>query len=83
MKSYLITTGILFGLMTVVHVWRAIVEWPHPSAAPSFVLGMAALVGLPGALSWWAWHLLRKLSDGRIRSGNEKVPAKDSHDSPA
>jgi hypothetical protein len=68
MKSYLITTGLLFGLLTVLHVWRAVAEWPHPAAAsPGFVLGMAALIVVPGVLSWWAWRLLRTLSDDRAK----------------
>ena len=29
MKAYLLTTGALFGLITVAHVWRVIEEWPH------------------------------------------------------
>ena len=29
MKAFLITTGSLFALMAVVHIWRAIDEWPH------------------------------------------------------
>jgi hypothetical protein len=62
MKKYLITTGTLFGLMASVHVWRAIAEWPSQGVSLGFLFGMAALVGLPGVLSWWAWRLLRNLS---------------------
>ena len=56
MKAYFVTTGILFGLMAVVHVWRAIVEWPHSTVDLGFVLdchtGCPILVGmvLPAAL---------------------------------
>ena len=60
MKAYLIITGALFGLMAGVHVWRAIEEWPQTTSSAGFLLGMAALVALPGILSWWAWRLLRK-----------------------
>jgi hypothetical protein len=62
MKAYLVMTGILFAVLAALHVWRAIAEWPQATAFPWFVLGMAALVGVPGALSWWAWRLLRDLS---------------------
>jgi hypothetical protein len=61
MKAYLITTGILFGLLAVLHVWRAVAEWSHATADPSFAMLMFVLVALPGALSWWAWLLLRNL----------------------
>jgi hypothetical protein len=63
MRAYLITTGLLFGVLALLHVWRMMVEWPQQGAHPVFILGMGALVLLPGALSWWAWTLLRKLSN--------------------
>ncbi len=83
MKAYLLTTCVLFGLLALLHVWRAIVEWPHPTVSPGFVLGMAALVALPGVLSWWAWSLLRKLPGAPIGRGNEKTQKEDSDDSAA
>jgi hypothetical protein len=61
MKAYLITTGSIFGLMAVVHVWRAIEEWPKASITPGFLLGMTTLIVLPGVLAWWAWRVLRNL----------------------
>jgi hypothetical protein len=75
MKAFLITTGILFGLMAVVHIWRAIAEWPQSPVGLGFVLGMAALIAVPGVLSGWAWWCLWKLSD--------KTQKKDSDDSTA
>ena len=58
MKAYLITTGALFALLALVHVWRTIAEWSR-IADPSFAIegpgiGMVAL-----AISVWAWRLLR------------------------
>jgi hypothetical protein len=61
MRTYLITTGLLFGVITALHIWRAIAEWPHLTANFPFALGMSALVALPGILSWWAWRLVRTL----------------------
>jgi len=29
MKAYLVTTGAIFGLITVAHLRRIIDEWPH------------------------------------------------------
>ena len=75
MKTFLITTGIFFGLMAVVHIWRAIDEWPQQGASLGFILGMTALIVVPGALSAWAWWCLCKLPD--------KVKKQDSDDSAA
>ena len=63
MKAFLISAGILFGLMAVVHIWRAIDEWPQQGASLGFILGMTALIVVPGALSAWAWWCLCQLSD--------------------
>lgn len=60
MKAYLIVTGLIFTLLAVVHVWRAIVEWPQPTAGSEFLLSTAALVLIPGALGCWAWRLVGK-----------------------
>ncbi len=83
MKAYLVTTGLLFGLLAVLHVWRAVAEWPRPSVDLGFALLMAALVGVPAALSLWAWRLLRNLSNERTPGGNENMRGKDSDDSAA
>jgi hypothetical protein len=58
MKAYLITTGILFGLLTGAHIWRAIAEGPQMAKDPFFIL----LTVLAASLSIWAWRLLRTLS---------------------
>lgn len=72
MKAFLITTGSLLGLMAVVHIWRAVDEWPHQGVSLGFILGMGALIAVPGALSAWAWWCLSKLS--------VKMKKKDSDD---
>ena len=59
MKAYLLTTGALFALLSVLHVWRVAAEWPH--ADKGSVAGMAALVVLTAGLAFWAWRLLRAL----------------------
>jgi hypothetical protein len=58
MKAYLIITGTLFGLMAVLHVWRAIAERSQLNTDPGSFLGMAALGLVAAALSVWAWRLL-------------------------
>ncbi len=54
MRAYLITTGSLFALLTILHVWRVIAEGPQV-ANPWWVLITVAAAGL----SVWAWRLLR------------------------
>jgi hypothetical protein len=55
MKAYLITTGMIFALIVVAHVWRAFAEGSHLATDPLFLL----LTLLAAALSIWAWRLLK------------------------
>src|SRR4029078_3469879 len=55
MKAYLVTTGAIFGLITVAHLWRIIDEWPHLAREPGYLLLTAAAA----ALGLWAVRLLR------------------------
>jgi len=55
MKAYVTITGAVFGLLTLIHLWRMIEEWPHLATDPGFVLITAAAA----ALCLWAWRLLR------------------------
>jgi hypothetical protein len=55
MRAYVTTTGVLFGVLTLVHIWRAIVEGPHLATDPSYILITLASAGL----CVWAWRLLR------------------------
>jgi hypothetical protein len=55
MKAYVMTTGILFGLLTVVHVWRALEEGPRLATDPWYVL----ITAVAAALGLWACRLLR------------------------
>jgi len=54
MKAYLITTGTVFGLIVLAHIWRIFEEGAHLAKEPAFVL----LTVAAGALSVWAWRLL-------------------------
>jgi len=60
MKAYVMTTGILFGLLTVVHVWRALEEGPHLATDPWFIL----ITLLAAAFCVWACRLLRLSTRG-------------------
>ena len=55
MKTYVMTTGAVFGLITVAHVLRVIAEGPRLMTEPWYVLLTAATAGL----CIWAWRLLR------------------------
>jgi hypothetical protein len=57
MKAYVITTGSVFGLLVLAHVWRVIEEGPHLARDPSYVMITAA----SAALCLWAWRLLRRI----------------------
>lgn len=53
MKIYVITTGTIFGLLTLAHVWRVIVE-RHLATDPAYILITVAAAALCG----WACRLL-------------------------
>jgi uncharacterized membrane protein len=55
MKAYVITTGAVFGLVTLAHVWR-IYEEPHLAKSPWF----AVLTVAAGVLCLWAGRLLAR-----------------------
>ena len=55
MKAYVITTGAVFGLLTLAHIWRVFAEDPHLAKDPWFVLITVAAA----ALCLWAWRLFR------------------------
>ena len=57
MKAYLITTGIVFALITLAHIWRVVAEGRHLATDPVFIL----LTIAAAALSFWAWRLLGRL----------------------
>jgi hypothetical protein len=55
MKQFLITAATVFGLVVVAHVARMVAE-PQMAKEPWFL----ALTLGAGALSAWAWWLVRK-----------------------
>jgi hypothetical protein len=56
MRAYVITTGLIFGLIVAVHIWRMLVENFAPlTQAPFVVLTMLAL-----GLCAWSVYLLRR-----------------------
>jgi dolichyl-phosphate-mannose--protein O-mannosyl transferase len=55
MKAYVMTTGAVFGLLVVAHIWRVIGENPALAKDPFYVVITIAAA----ALCFWAWRLLR------------------------
>ena len=57
MKAYIMTTGAVFGLVTLAHIWRVIEEGPRLATEPWYVL----LTVAAAALFVWAVRLLWRL----------------------
>ena len=55
MKAYLLTTGTVFALLTLAHVWRVVAESSSLATQPFYVLITIA----SAALSIWAFRLVR------------------------
>jgi hypothetical protein len=54
MKAYVMTTGAVFGLLTLAHIWRVIAEKPYLAREPWYVL----ITAVGAALCLWAVRLL-------------------------
>jgi hypothetical protein len=55
MKAFFWTTGIVFALITIVHIWRVFAESTSLAKDPWFVLISLVAAGL----SVWSFRLLR------------------------
>ena len=60
MKIYVITTGAVFGLLTVAHIWRAFYE-RHLATEPFFVLATIATA----IFCLWAVVVVRRVGHGK------------------
>ena len=54
MKSYVAVTGIIFGLLTIAHIWRAFAESMRFATDPVYIL----ITALSAALCVWAARLM-------------------------
>lgn len=54
MRTYVMTTGVIFGLITVAHLWRMVAEGRHVATEPVYIL----LTVMAAALTLWAGRLL-------------------------
>ena len=55
MRAYLVTTGVMFALIAVAHVWRIVAESRALATEPWFM----GLTVLAVVMSVWAFRLLR------------------------
>ena len=55
MRTYVITTGTVFGLLALAHLWRVIAENPHLGTDPWFLL----ITLMAAVLSVWAFRLVK------------------------
>ena len=55
MRAYVITTGVIFGLLVVAHLWRMVAE-PHLATDPGYIV----ITLTAGLLSVWAGLVLRR-----------------------
>ena len=55
-RAYLLTTGILFGLLTIVHIWRVVAESASLARDPWYML----ITALAAAFCVWALALFRR-----------------------
>lgn len=55
MKTYVLVTGVLFGLLTIAHVVRIFLERSDLASDPWYMLATLATA----ALCFWSWRLLR------------------------
>ena len=56
MKAYIVTTGVLFGLLTLAHVLRIVYESRALASDPWYMLITTAAAGLCA----WAWLLIAR-----------------------
>ena len=61
MKAYVATTGVVFGLIVLAHIWRAIEEGSHVVKSPPFI----AITLLAAGLAVWAGAVLRRTTPTR------------------
>ncbi len=55
MKAYLITTGTIFALLVLVHIWRMVEEGASVASDPWYIL----ITLLAAGMTVWAFRLLR------------------------
>jgi hypothetical protein len=65
MKAYLVTTGVLFGLLAGAHLARTFLEARRLVEDPWFILEGPGIGVIGGTLAVWAWRLARSTRPAR------------------
>jgi hypothetical protein len=61
MRAYILVSGLLFGVVAVVHILRLAYGWPVQIAGLSVPMDVSwAGIVVPGALCVWAFALARR-----------------------
>lgn len=58
MKAYVMTTGAIFGLLVIAHIWRMISENAQLATDPAYL----AITATSGVLCLWAVRLVVRAS---------------------
>lgn len=66
MKAYLYTTCVIFGLFSIAHVFELFSHWSTLGTDRWFMIGMTAIIVVSGALSIWAFVLLKMVRQGSV-----------------
>jgi hypothetical protein len=51
LRTYVIATGVVFGLLTLAHAWRLVIE-PHLATDPWFIL-FTVVAAFLSVAAWW------------------------------
>jgi hypothetical protein len=60
MRAYILTSGILFGLVAFMHLFITIEHWRMPATDPWIVIAPATIFVASASLAIWAWQLLAR-----------------------
>jgi hypothetical protein len=64
MKAYVITTGVIFGLLTIAHVLRIVGENAQLATDPAYM----AITAASAAMCIWAFYVVRRATPVPTRS---------------
>ena len=56
MRAYVMTTGALFGLLTLVHLWRML----GPERGLATESWYVVITFMAAGMSFWAWRVLKQ-----------------------
>ena len=60
MRAYILTSGILFGLVAFMHLFITIEHFRMPVTDPWLVIAPAVIFLASSSLAVWAWQLLAR-----------------------